>query len=121
MTENTLRPKHGHDHDHGHEHDHEHDHSLENAGFDSCSFILKEPWRGEDVEVLLARIREGSFGDIFRAKGFIPAPGRFHKLDYVYGRASFVPADYSGEGKLVIIGREIKKEELRRHVEGFHR
>jgi G3E family GTPase len=136
MTEKALRPKddHGHEagHDHEHdEHDHEahghdghdhddhddHDHSLENAGFDSCSFILKEPWTGEAVDDLIARIRNGSFGEIFRAKGFFPVPGRFHKLDYVYGRASLVPTDYAGEGKFVIIGRELNKEELTRHIE----
>ncbi|MDR1586264.1 MAG: GTP-binding protein, partial [Treponema sp.] len=100
----------GHEHEHKHGHEHEHDHSLENAGFDSCSFILKEPWTEEDGEDLVARIRDGSFGEIFRAKGFFPVPGQFRKLDYVYGRASFIPADYSGEGKFVIIGRELKKE-----------
>ena len=69
MTENLLRPETARDHDHGHEHDrdhedtreaehgheaghshdheheeHGHDHTLENAGFDSRSFILKEAW-----------------------------------------------------------------------------
>jgi G3E family GTPase len=135
MTEKVLGPKDGHDHEaggheagHDHEHDehehehdehddHEHDHSLEKAGFDSCSFMLTEPWTREAVEDLVARIRGGSFGEIFRAKGFFPVPGRVHKLDYVYGRASLAPADYSGEGKLVIIGRELKKEELTRQVE----
>jgi G3E family GTPase len=123
MTENVLRPKAGSDHGHTHEddHGHEHGHGLENAGFDSCSFILKETWTGEEADDLVARIQDGSFGKIFRAKGFIPVPGRFHKLDYVYGRVSFVPADYSGEGKLVVIGREIRKEELRRSVESRRR
>ncbi|MDR1587146.1 MAG: GTP-binding protein [Treponema sp.] len=113
--------EHGHGHEAGHDHDHEHDHSLDNAGFDSCSFILKEPWTGEDAEYLIARIRNGSFGDIFRVKGFFPVRGRFQKLDYVYGRASFIQTDYSGEGKFVIIGRELKKGELRRYVEGRRR
>jgi G3E family GTPase len=115
--------KHDHEHEHGHEHghEHEHDHSLENAGFDSSSFILKEPWTVEDMDDLVARIRDGSFGEIFRAKGFFPVPGRFQKLDYVYGRASLVPADYSGEGKFVIIGRELEKEVLTRYVAGCRR
>jgi G3E family GTPase len=118
MTENILRPEsarrcepehkaehedhHGHDHEAGHSHEHSHDHTLENAGFDSCSFILKEPWTGEDADDLVARIKSGAFGEIFRAKGFFPVRGQFRKLDYVYGRASFIAADYSGEGKFVI-------------------
>jgi G3E family GTPase len=130
MTENILRPetayrhdhKTGHEHDHGHkaahEHEeHDHDHTLENAGFDSCSFFLKEPWTGENVNDLIACVRDGNFGEIFRAKGFFPVQGEFHKLDYIYGRFSFIPADYSGEGKFVAIGRELKKEELTRYVE----
>jgi hypothetical protein len=28
-----------------------------------------------------------------------------------------MPVDYSGEGKFVIIGRELKKEELKRYME----
>jgi G3E family GTPase len=126
MTENIMRPetvrRHDHDHDHeeyGHEaaHSHEHDHTLENAGFDTCSFFLKEPWTEEDADDLIARVKDGDFGEIFRAKGFVPVRGEFHKLDYVYGRSSFIPADYSGEGKFVVIGRELKKEELTRYVE----
>jgi G3E family GTPase len=118
---------HGHEHrhkhengDHEHEHDHEHDHSLETGGFDSCSFILKDPWAGKEVDELAARMKDGSFGEIFRAKGFVPVRGRSHKLDYVYGRVSFVPSDYPGEGKLVVIGRGIKKEELTRYMERLH-
>jgi G3E family GTPase len=134
MTENILRPEdahsreaeheaghsreHGHEHEHGHDkHEHEHDHSLENAGFDSCSFILKESWTQEGADDLIARIKGGNFGEIFRAKGFFPVSGQFQKLDYVYGRVSLIPADYSGEGKFVIIGRELKKEELTRYME----
>jgi G3E family GTPase len=105
-------PDHGHDH---HHHDH-HDHVLENGGFDSCSFFLKESWTGEAVEDLIARIGDGSFGVIFRAKGFFPIRGQFHKLDYVYGRLSLTPLDFAGEGRLVIIGRELKKEALARYM-----
>jgi G3E family GTPase len=122
MTEKIFGPEaaHSHEHDeheHSHEHEAEHDHTLENAGFDSCSFILREPWTGEDADELVGRVRGGDFGEIFRAKGFFPVQGQFRKLDYVYGRASFIPADYSGEGKFVIIGREIKKEELTSYME----
>jgi G3E family GTPase len=103
--------------DHEHEHEHGHDHSLETGGFDSCSFILKDPWAGEAVDDLVARMKGGSFGEIFRAKGFVPVRGRPHKLDYVYGRVALVLSDYPGVGKLVVIGRGIKKEELTRYIE----
>jgi G3E family GTPase len=115
MTAKALAP-HEQGHEHEHEHDHEHDHSHETGGFDSCSFILKKPWAAEDVDDLIARMKSGNFGEIFRAKGFFPIQGRFHKLDYVYGRAAILPADYSGEGKFVVIGRELKKEELLRYM-----
>ncbi|MDR1351727.1 MAG: GTP-binding protein [Treponema sp.] len=120
MTGNILGAEDPHRHEHGgehkHNHEHEHDHSLENGGFDSCSFILKDPWAGEDVDELAARMKGGSFGEIFRAKGFVPVRGQPRKLDYVYGRLSLVPSDYPGVGKLVVIGRGIKKEELARYM-----
>ncbi|MDR1128925.1 MAG: GTP-binding protein [Treponema sp.] len=116
-AEDPRGHEHGSGNGGGHGHEHEHDHSLENGGFDSCSFVLKDPWPGEDVDDLAARMKGGSFGEIFRAKGFVPVRGRPHKLDYVYGRLSLAPADYPGEGKLVVIGRGIKKEELARYME----
>jgi G3E family GTPase len=115
--EDPHRHEDEHEHDHEHEDEYEHDHSLENGGFDSCSFMLKDPWAGEEADELAARLKDGSFGEIFRAKGFVPVRGRPHKLDYVYGRVSLVPADYPGVGKLVVIGRGIKKEELTRYME----
>jgi G3E family GTPase len=119
VTERITLAKNTGEHEAVHDHDHEHDHEFENDGFDSCSFVLTEPWTEKTAEDLAARMEDGSFGDIFRAKGFFPVPGGFRKLDYVYGRVSFVPADYSGEGKLVIIGRELKKEVITRFVEQY--
>ncbi|MDR1412176.1 MAG: GTP-binding protein [Spirochaetaceae bacterium] len=115
--ENGDRHGYGHEHKHGDGHEHNHDHSLETGGFDSCSFILKGHWTGEDVDDLATRMKGGNFGEVFRAKGFFPVRGRPHKLDYVYGSASLTPADYAGEGKFVVIGRGLKKEELSRYME----
>jgi G3E family GTPase len=108
---------HGNSHEAGHAHHHDdHDHVLENGGFDSCSFLLKEAWTREAVENLAALIKDGSFGLIFRAKGFFPVQGRLHKMDYVYGRLSLTPLAAALEGKFVITGKEIKKEALSRYM-----
>jgi G3E family GTPase len=118
----ALPEEHGHHehHDEDEEHEHDHDQLHENGGFDSCSFIMKEPWTGEDLDDLIARMRDGSFGVVFRAKGFLPVREGYRKLDYVYGKAAIKPADYRGEGKFVVIGRDIRKDDLRRYVEGRH-
>jgi G3E family GTPase len=104
------------EHEH-HDHNHNHDHLLENDGFDSCSFILRETWNRKEMEDFIARMRDGSCGLIFRVKGFFPVREGFDKLDYVYGNSVIKPSDYRGEGKIVIIGREIRKDDLRRYAQ----
>jgi G3E family GTPase len=96
---------HGHGHHHAHDHDHE-------GGFETCSFILKDNWKTEDLERFAAGLKENHYGEVFRAKGFIPFAEGFRKFDYVYGNEETTPSGYCGQGKIVVIGKKLNRENL---------
>jgi G3E family GTPase len=118
---------HSHDHSHGHSHDHSHGHSPDHShahhahedgdAFDSASFALREGWTEQGIKALSKAIGEGDFGLIFRAKGFIPASDGLYRLDCAYGRAEMRPLRRAATGgKLVVIGKDIQKDALRRYL-----
>jgi G3E family GTPase len=110
--------EHGHgDHEHG-DHDHEHgDHEhVDFDEFSSVSFTIAGEWTSERVQDLFEALKTDHYGEIFRAKGFIPLRDKILKIDYVYGISNCLEIDYHGGGKLVIIGRDLMEEELERLV-----
>jgi G3E family GTPase len=93
-------------------HEHTHHHHDDDEDFDSFSFIQEQPWSTKKIEELFSRLEKGSFGLVFRAKGFILEEKQFFELNYVYGRIEKKPIEYPGPGKLVIIGKDLRKEDL---------
>lgn len=113
---------HDHPHEHNHEHHHNHDHHHEDdtGGFTSASFRFKSPWTAERVRGLADILKSGDCGEVFRAKGLLPAEENAgtaaFKFDYVYGTTTVSGIDYPGEGKLVVIGRALKTDRLERYL-----
>ncbi|AEF83532.1 cobalamin synthesis protein CobW [Treponema primitia ZAS-2] len=106
-----------HDHEHDSHHDHVHDHNHDTNGFSSVSFHLKSPWTAEKVQGLAAIFKSGECGEVFRAKGLLPTDKkRALKFDYVYGTVKLIEIDFPGEGKLVIIGRDLKTDRLESYL-----
>jgi G3E family GTPase len=106
---------HSHEDRRGHDHDHHHD---DDEDFDSFSFIQEQSWSTKKIEELFSHLEKGSFGQVFRAKGFILEGKNFSELSYVYGRIEKRPIKYPGPGKLVIIGKDLRKEDLSHFAEG---
>ncbi|MDR2631946.1 MAG: GTP-binding protein [Spirochaetaceae bacterium] len=92
-----------------HEHHHHHE---EEGGFEAYSFIIQENWKMEDLKRFIVELRDRNYGEVFRAKGFIPFTDGFHKVDYVYGNDEIVASDYQGQGKFVVIGKGLNWEKL---------
>ncbi|MDR3337521.1 MAG: GTP-binding protein [Treponema sp.] len=106
------------DHECGHDHDHTHHHHDDDEDFDSFSFIQEHSYSTQKIEELFSHLEKGSFGLVFRAKGFILEEEQFFELNYVYGRIEKKPIKYPGPGKLVIIGKDLRKEDLARFARG---
>lgn len=94
---------------HHHDEDDEHHHL---GGFESYSFYFDDDLQLERINEFIFDLKSGKFGEIFRGKGFIKSDGKFLKLDYVYGEFFIDEVVYEGKGKIVIIGKNIKENEI---------
>lgn len=91
----------------GHHHCHD-----EEGGFETCSFFIEG--EAAAIESLAEKLKSGRFGEIFRAKGFIPSGGGFVKFDYVYGESEVKESAYAGKGKLAVIGKGLDAGALKK-------
>lgn len=64
-------------------------------------------------ESYMSAIMRGRFGNIIRAKGFLPINGAWAKVDIVGERYTLEKIDAMAESKLVLIGKDLNKEELK--------
>jgi len=102
------------EHQERHHHDKEghHHHHHDNEGYTSYAFYTKGNWSEEDIRDFSQRLQSGEFGVVFRGKGFLPDGETMRKMDYVYGRTDITETSYTGEGKFVLIGKELKEAAL---------
>ena len=90
----------GHHHDHEHNHDHDdscaHDHSHEESthgGFAGITVACPRAFSKQELNDTLIKIAAQDFGDIPRAKGFVPnADGGYWQFDVVGDQIKIIPA-----------------------------
>jgi G3E family GTPase len=121
---------HGDSHSHGHSHDHpeavddHHHHHHHDSNVGSVSFDVTGDMDGEKLEAWLGETLEKKGEDIFRLKGILALQGAQEKL-VIQAVHCMYNADFSGawdaeeerSSKLVIIGKDLEKEELRAQFE----
>jgi len=112
-------PAHGaHDHEtpHGQAHDHAHDHVAAD-GFESLSFQSERPFAVHKFQDFLNRLPEG----VYRGKGllWIHESDKRHIFHLVAGRFSLDESPWDGPmtNKLVLIGRNLDRGQLRAQLE----
>ena len=68
----------------------------------------------EKLEEILTELDSGAYGAIVRAKGIVPAGGKWLHFDYVPQEHDirFGPADYTG--RICVIGSKLQTEKIRR-------
>lgn len=68
----------------------------------------------EKLEEILAKLKEGSYGNIIRAKGFVK--GITEDLEFSFAGSSYEICKYSGEnpGILCIIGQDLKEKDIKK-------
>ncbi|MSS90182.1 GTP-binding protein [Eisenbergiella tayi] len=80
---------------------------LENAGFTSIHLES-----GNQLVLFLQGVVSGVFGDIRRAKGYLPAGGAWLRFDVVDRNYSITGYEGGGDSRAVFIGRGIHRREL---------
>lgn len=82
--------------------------NIDNIAFKNISFDELYVF-----EAYMSAIMRGRFGNIVRAKGFLPINGAWAKVDIVGEKYTLEKIDAMAESKLVLIGRDLNKEELK--------
>lgn len=82
--------------------------NIENIGFKNVCF--------QDMMTFnsyMSAIMSKRFGSVIRAKGFLPIDGKWVKMDIVGDRYSLVEIEPMKESKLIFIGSNLNKEDLK--------
>lgn len=79
--------------------------------FSMSGVFLDSP---EKLFIMMERIIYGEFGDICRAKGHLKAGNQIFQFDVADGRYSVTGMEKEQTGKVVFIGRDIRRQEIRR-------
>ena len=104
---------HDHDHDHHHHHDH-HGHHHADEVFTSWGVETGRRFTADELRAALAALDEGSFGQVLRAKGIVPAEdGSWLHFDYVPGEIDVRTGGAEVTGRLCVIGAKIDEDGLR--------
>lgn len=114
--------EHGHHHhhddddeeeEHGHHH-HHHDHDADEV-FTSWGMETPKQYGTDEIEKILTELDSGSYGQIIRAKGMVPAAdGTWIYFDYVPEEHDIRSGAPQVTGKLCVIGAELKETEIKK-------
>jgi G3E family GTPase len=90
-----------------------HHHSDDDI-FDSWSMSTLKRYSRDNFNYILDQLQDkDKYGDIYRGKGIFQTPdGSWLRFDYVPGEIHFKKVLNVGEGKIVIIGKDINKSAL---------
>ena len=130
----------GHDHDHGehcehhydHEHDHEHgecchhDHDHEHEGhhhhhhghdadevFSSWGVETARKFTEAEIDEALRSLDSLTYGQVVRAKGYVPAENGWIYFDYVPGERNIRSGEAAVTGRICVIGAHLDEEGLK--------
>lgn len=81
---------------------------LQNVGFENVSFDSLDKFLG-----YMGVVMNGRFGSVIRAKGFLPINGVWSRFDIVDKTYSLKEIDPMEESKLILIGKNLAKDELK--------
>ena len=104
-----------HDHDHeGHEHHHHHHHGHDaDEVFSSWGVETAKQFTEEEVDSALRALDSLTYGQVVRAKGYVPAEGGWIYFDYVPGERSVRRGDAAVTGRICVIGAHLDEEGLK--------
>ena len=123
---------HDHHHDHEHEHHHEHDHGEcchhEHEGhehhhhhhghdadevFSSWGAETARQYAESEIDEALKALDSLTYGQVVRAKGYVPADGGWIYFDYVPGERSVRRGEAAVTGRICVIGAHLDEDGLK--------
>lgn len=81
--------------------------------FDSLAITVDRIYEHSLMEEVLAEMKAGKYGNIYRAKGiYRTTGGKYEKMDYVQGKFDFEEFPESEGSKIIFIGKEFDRRAL---------
>ncbi len=110
-----------HEHEHEYEHDHEHDHHHHDHHHGHDADEVFSSWGAETARVFTEEELAGalkaldslSYGQVVRAKGYVPAEGGWLYFDYVPGESELRRGGAAVTGRVCVIGAHLDAEGLK--------
>ena len=106
----------GHDHDHEHHHHHHHGHDADEV-FSSWGVETARSYTEEEITSALKALDSLTYGQVVRAKGYVPAEGGWIYFDYVPGEHDVRRGGAAVTGRVCVIGAHLDEDGLK---ELFH-
>ena len=106
----------GHDHDHEHHHHHHHGHDADEV-FSSWGVETARKFTEQEINEALVGLDSLTYGQIVRAKGYVPGENGWIYFDYVPGERNVRAGGASVTGRICVIGAHLDEDGLK---ELFH-
>ena len=114
---------HDHDHEHGHEHEgheheghehhhHHHGHDADEV-FSSWGVETARQYAESEIDEALKALDSLTYGQVVRAKGYVPADGGWIYFDYVPGERSVRRGEAAVTGRICVIGAHLDEDGLK--------
>ena len=106
--------EHEHDHDHeGHEHHHHHHGHDADEVFSSWGVETARQYAESEIDEALKALDSLTYGQVVRAKGYVPAEGGWIYFDYVPGERSVRRGEAAVTGRICVIGAHLDEDGLK--------
>ncbi len=106
---------HDHEHDHeGHEHHHHHHHGHDaDEVFSSWGAETAKQFTADEIDSALKALDSLTYGQVVRAKGYVPAEGGWIYFDYVPGEREIRRGAAAVTGRICVIGAHLDEDGLK--------
>lgn len=81
--------------------------------FDTLALKATRTYSREELEETLSLLSKPSYGQVLRGKGFLKSPQGFLDFSYTNGQFMVTESKYKTSGKLCLIGKNLKEEEIK--------
>ena len=105
---------HGHEHGHEHEghHHHHHGHDADEV-FSSWGVETARKFTEAEIDEALRSLDSLTYGQVVRAKGYVPAENGWIYFDYVPGERNIRSGEAAVTGRICVIGAHLDEEGLK--------
>ncbi|ODA39296.1 GTP-binding protein [Desulfosporosinus sp. BG] len=81
--------------------------------FQTLALKTSRAFSQEELELILSLLGQPQYGQVLRGKGFLKSPQGFLDFSYTNGQFMVSPSKFNSSGKLCLIGKNLKQQEIK--------